>query len=622
MTVVRSRTRLTRALHLMVFGAAVLLMGCHSTRFTPGTVVVSMGNANPDPQFASYLVAVDSITLTDSNGNVVSLLSTPETIDLAKLNHMTELVEAPAIPSATYTLASFTIDYTAASIWANLDGEVVAASVIGPDNTSLTTEVITVTLAHPLVVTQGVSGRVVIDVDLTASNSLDTSTSPPTVTAQPFVVMTPAPEDATVFRARGLFVTTQTITSGFYMNMRPFYDLVSALGAVIVNTNAQTYWNINGVTYVGAAGLAEMAVQQETTPVVAYGTLGNLSGITPTFNATSVYVGTSQESELAYYVTGTVVSRTGDALALAGATFLDPLGLTTVYASLSPVNLGSGTIVSQDGVAARDLSLASISVGQQINVSGQELLNTAGTEVVGLDATAGQVRLQPTPLWGLLDSATAGSATIGLNSVNDIFAYGFNFSGTGPGGGDTTRDAYVVNTGSLDESSVAPGTPLTVNGFVTPFGSAPPNFTATTITAGSANLQQLVIEWDNGGPTTPFISVNPAGLVVDLANSDLSATHYIRTGPVTVDLKNLPASPLITAVGADPSTLQLAVGSLSLGSGISVFNTPSTFATGLIDALNGTNRFFRLVAYGQYDSATNTFVASRIHVALQETTTS
>jgi hypothetical protein len=33
---------------------------------------------------------------------------------------------------------------------------------------------------------------------------------------------------------------------------------------------------------------------------------------------------------------------------------------------------------------------------------------------------------------------------------------------------------------------------------------------------------------------------------------------------------------------------------------------------------NGSNKIFRLVAYGQYDSASNTFVASRIHVALHE----
>jgi hypothetical protein len=622
MTVVRSpRTRFARALRAMVGGASLLLIGCHSSLFLPGTPVVTMGSLSPDAEFASYLVAVDAITLTQNTGAIVALLSTPETVDLAKLNDLTELVEAPAVPSGTYTQATFTIDYTAASIWVNVNGKVLPATVSAPGNLPITTEVITVTFdpEHPLVITNNVSNRVHIEVDLTASNSIDTSFSPALVTAQPFVVVTAAPEDATVLRARGLFVTTQSVASGFYMNARPFYDLVSALGALIVKINANTYFNINGVTYVGAAGLAALAEQEQTTPVVAYGTLGDLSEITPIFNATSVYVGTSQESELAEYVTGVVDGRVGDHLELKGATFLSPLGTTSYFSTLYPVTIGSNTIVSQDGVVARDLSPASVSVGQQINVSGQEELNAAGTEVVGLDATAGQVRLQSTPLWGTLNSATAGSASLDMQSLGYLAPAGFAFEGTERTGQETTASAYIVDTGSLDQSAVPAGTQLQVNGFVTSFGSAPPNFSATSITPGSATLQQLVVQWS--GATQPFSQATSAGLVVDLTNPDLQATHYIRTGPTTVDLTSLPASPLITTVGADPNNLQLAVGSLSLNAGISVFNTPTTFATGIKTALNGTRKVYRLVAYGQYDSATNTFVASRIHVALYETTT-
>ena len=52
-----------------------------------------------------------------------------------------------------------------------------------------------------------------------------------------------------------------------------------------------------------------MNTQQVNVPVVAYGTLDNLSGITPYFNATQVYVGTSQESPLAEYLSGVVTAR-------------------------------------------------------------------------------------------------------------------------------------------------------------------------------------------------------------------------------------------------------------------------------------------------------------------------
>ena len=193
----------------------------------------------------------------------------------------------------------------------------------------------------------------------------------------------------------------------------------------------------------------------------------------------------------------------------------------------------------------------------------------------------------------------------------------------GLSGQDAVPAAYQVNTGALDESAVAPNTLLQVNGSVTPFGSAPPDFTASAITPGAATQQTLVVEWANGGSATPFSSASSAGFVVNLADPNLSI-HHIRTGPIAsgpgvLDLTSLPQSPLITTTGADPNNLDLAVGSATLATtGVSVFNTATTFATGVTAHLNGTNKIFRLVAYGQYDSGTNTFVASRIHVALHE----
>jgi hypothetical protein len=89
----------------------------------------------------------------------------------------------------------------------------------------------------------------------------------------------------------------------------------------------------------------------------------------------------------------------------------------------------------------------------------------------------------------------------------------------------------------------------------------------------------------------------------------------IRTGPASVDLTSLPASPLITTVSVDPNTLQLAIGNVA--NGISVFNTASGFATQLAAALNGSTAVGKLVAVGRYDAGTNTFNASRINVSLQ-----
>jgi hypothetical protein len=630
MTDARSRTTLlARAPHLLLVTLTLLAAGCHSNNNTyPGTPVITMGSltSSPDPDFAAYIISIDSITFTDNLGNVVAPLQTPETVDLTKLTDLSELVEAPAVPSGTYLSATITLDYSAASIWLNVNGQAVPATPLDTTGAVMLSDTLTITFdpEHPLVITLGQSIRCHIDIDLAASNTILSSAVPASIQVQPFAVASPAPVDSTVMRARGLFVTTQSVPSGFIMNMRPFYDLVSALGALIVNTTANTYFNVNGVTYTGAAGVAAIAAQPESTTIVAYGTLDSLVGITPAFNATSVYAGTSQESDLAEYLTGTVTARSGDVLSLRGVTYLTPLGVYQYYGGLIPVGIGSSTIVSEDGVAAPGLSINSISVGQQINVSGQAGINSTTGELLNLDATQGQVRLAQTQLWGTLTSATPTSATLDMLTLDNWTPSAFAFAGTAANGGASDHDAYVVNTGTVNVSGDTAGTLLQLPGVVTPFGTAPPDFNATAVTPGSATEQVLVVEWTDGGSPTPFTSVSSAGLVVNLVNAHLDTIHYIRTGPALLDLTSLPASPLITTVGAPTSQLQLAIGSFTATNGISVYNDTAAFISKVqatFPAGNSTNNIYRLTAFGQYNSTTNTFVATRIHVALQETST-
>ena len=617
MTVVPPRqTRCARALRATVCAAAALLGACsHHTNVPPGTPVITMGNLTNSGDFTSYIVNIDSIQLTRSDGTVVAPLATPQTVDLARLNSMTELVSAPALPEGTYTTALITIDYTATQyVWLNFNGQTLSATPENLSGAAMTAVGVAVTFdpSHPLVVTQGQSVRLHVDVDLTASHEVTTSTSPAVVQVQPFVVITPAPVDATVMRLRGLFVTTQDVTSGFYMNVRPFYDLVSAYGSVIVHTNAQTYFNINGTTYTGAAGLAVLATQQQNLPLAVHGTLDNLSGITPTFNATEVYFGTSQESQLAWYLTGTVTARSGDTLTVRAADFLTPLGQTS-YIDSVPVTLGASTAVFEDGIATPGLTSADVSVGQQITVAGQ--LPPNAISLTSLDASSGLVRLHPTTLWGMVNA----DATLDVLSLGGFGPAQFNFAGTGTTGHDATPAAYVVDTSAVPAApATTTGELLQVQGKVTRFGAAPPDFIARTITPGPSSLQTLVVDWVNGGSTNPFNSVSSSGLVVNLADANLGTTHEIRTGPAALDLKTLPASPLITTTGADQNNLRLAIGSTAASAGITVFNGAAGFASAVSSTFQGSNKIFRLVAYGQYDSASNTFVAARINVALYE----
>ncbi len=618
MSVVRSaRPRVARV--LMGFAAslgALLLGACGSTSIPPpGTPVFTLTGSNT--RFSGYVVAIDSITFSGPNGIYATPLVTPETVDLVTTSNIGEIVEAPAVPSGTYTSATLTLDYTSAAIWVWADNEAVIASPQAPGGIAMSTALVTVTFdpAHPLVITQGQSTRVAINLDLDAFNSINVTSSGIIDTVQPFVVMSAAPADDTQLRVRGLFVYTQP--SAFVMNIRPFNDLISALGAVTVNTNAQTYFNINGTAYIGPAGLAALTGLPENVTVAAYGTLDSVTnvGITPSFTASIVLGGTSLQSPLEDHLIGTVAERTGDTLRIRGGLYLTALGVTTFLASAT-VLMGPDTVVFKDGFAEPGLSPQSVSVGQRVDVGGVSSIDV--NDYLTLDATSGQVLLANTRAWGVLSSATPSNLTMDLLTLANYTPDGFDFAGTATGGGAVSPAAYPVNTGTIDESGTAAGTLLAVDGFVTPFGSAPPAFDATTITPGSATQQTLVVEWINGGATAPFSSTSANGIVVDLANADLGPVHFIATGPQSLDLESLPASPLITTTGAT-GTLMLAVGSTSLTTGVSVYNSASAFASALTATFNGTNKIFRLVAVGQYNSASNTFVASRIDVSLQET---
>ncbi|EQD43320.1 hypothetical protein B1A_15566, partial [mine drainage metagenome] len=147
------------------------------------------------------------------------------------------------------------------------------------------------------------SAPLAIDVNLAASNSIDQSTN--TVTVKPFLTATAQPADTNPIRARGLFVYVSTSKNNFTVDLKPLDDTYyysGTFGALTVNTSPSTYFDIDGTPYMGSAGLAQIAQQSNSgelssdSTIVSYGTIGDLSTITPTFNATQVYVGSSAVS--------------------------------------------------------------------------------------------------------------------------------------------------------------------------------------------------------------------------------------------------------------------------------------------------------------------------------------
>jgi hypothetical protein len=151
----------------------------------------------------------------------------------------------------------------------------------------------------------------------------------------------------------------------------------------------------------------------------------------------------------------------------------------------------------------------------------------------------------------------------------------------------------------------------------------PPDFVAQSVTPVSATDQIMTVEWTGTGTTTPFVTRDANGLVVNISGGSMGATPLIQTGPpfqpipaTRLDLSTLPTNPRIVA--DTTVTGQFAVGNPSsiatTPTGVSVFNDYTSYLTALNTALNGTNTILKLVAVGKYDQPSNTFNAYRINL--------
>lgn len=642
MTVLSGRARFgARAvLRAVFFGATAVLglfaSGCGNDNFINGTPVITV-SATPGP-FTSYLVEIDQIMLTRNDNTPVYPLLQPQIVDFAKLGDMPEVFGAPAILEGTYTSATITLNYgaslyqTVAQLFINVNGTSTALSPITVDPTTGTATAatsVTYTVkfdpAHPLVITRGVSTPIDFNFDLSASSVFNLSSSPANVTVKPFISASTVPNYTKPMRARGVFVTTDTTNNNFTMNARSFFDTQgSPVGAITVQTDANTAYNVNGTIYQGAAGLAAIKALQINTIVEAYGTFGDLNNLTPNFVATQVYAGIAVENLLTDRITGTIASRSGNTLHIHGAEIESrcisiPIGVALSFVNDYPVTIADTTLVTVDGRPdLAGVSIKNLSVGQQVDMEAIATTINCGTVQATGDATNGLIRMTPSTGWGVLNAPPASGISANLLTLGGAQPSTLAFTGTGSAtGADADPTAYAIDTTGVNTSVIPASSVFRFDGLVTPFGAAPPDFTATSVTPGSATDQILTVEWSGNGTATPFASKGSTGLVVNISGGSLGATHLVQTGPLTIanpattiDLTSPQVNPNIVA---DPTlTSQFAIGNPISATGLAMFHDYTSFLTDLNTVLNGTNTIQKLVAVGKYNQATNTFTAYRI----------
>jgi hypothetical protein len=207
---------------------------------------------------------------------------------------------------------------------------------------------------------------------------------------------------------------------------------------------------------------------------------------------------------------------------------------------------------------------------------------------------------------------------------------------------------------------VAAGDPVWVNGIMSAFGSAPPDFNATAVNS-EASVQvvggygttpapgnstapgdlvcgvgsqvctpaSLQVTWPSG-TTTPFTGFSQDGFSIDLSNAQLQ-TAQILIGGETIALTSLPASPQIVPTTSPMTSTfspQYTVGNPTTSSifptstvavsatAINCFALFFSFADEVNRTMNSANPALQMQARGVYNRATNTFIATTVNLVL------
>jgi hypothetical protein len=571
---------------------------------------VFVGLTDTDGDFLSYTVDVVSLTLKRANGDLIETTPAATRVDFAQYVDLSEFLTAATIPNGTYVEGTLRLDYSNADITVESSGLPVAAKVVKPDGSAAGVVDVNVTLdnRHRLTVAPGLVSLLTLDFNLAATNTVDLTTTPATVTVTPALVASLEPVDEKDLRLRGPLVSVDKTAKSYVVDVRPFHNKTVRLGEVTVHTTDTTDFEVNGVSSTGSAGLDALATAGAGTATVAFGTLDTNA---KTFTASIVHAGTSVPGAGVDTVIGNVLSRNGNELTVRGATIVRDTDGARFVRGVVKVNVGANTKVFKDGVRpVQMLDINAVSVGQAIHAFGTA--SQSGTDWL-LDATSGRVRMHVTHLFGFVDSSTTGALTLKLDSIDGRRVSAFNFAGTGT---NTAMDAdplhYEVSTGALDLNRFAMGSPTKVFGFVTPFGMAPPDFDARTLIDFPALPARLAISWGTAGTTAPFSAQNTDGLVLDLTNTAIGLRHFIAIGPRVIDLKQLPSSPRIVPPTNGRSAYVIVSRDMSLS-----FRDFADFAAELTQRLNGTTAVLSLTANGKYDGDANTLSATSVVVVLK-----
>lgn len=577
-----------------------------------GTVYIGLTDADGD--FLNYTIDVTSLTLETANGRVVETLPRNTRINFTDYVDLTELVTAATIPPGTYVAGTIGLDYTDAEVFVEAGGESKQAVVTDADGAAVTAAELRIVLSDRdrLVITRGRPALLQLDFDLDASHEVDIVPTPATAMSESFIVAEIQPVDEKDIRVRGPLVEVDESESSYVVAIRPFHDRDGDFGRITVNTTDETEFEVDGASFVGDEGLTALAAAGQGTATIA---LGTLDVTDRTFTADLVLAGSSVPGIDRDAVVGNVIARDGDLLTIRGATII-PSDRRAHFHDDVVVEVGPDTRVFKDGHRGEELDTTAISIGQRVTVRGSQPAETsdASAPQILFDATEGSVRMHVTHISGIVNTTTPGQADITLHSVDRRRVEIFDFSGTGASADlDADPENYEIQTGNLTLASFAEGKPIVAFGFPTAFGAAPPDFEGRTVIDYTNVRSRLGIGWGSDGTVAPFLSIGTDGLLLDNGNESIDRRHYIKQGPVLIDLTSLPSDTLIVPRPADRTLF-----TIKTADSLRQYSDFADFVEDLSTSLDGATSARSMFARGEYDTDSNVFTAYKLGIHLLE----
>jgi hypothetical protein len=306
-------------------------------------------------------------------------------------------------------------------------------------------------------------------------------------------------------------------------------------------------------------------------------------------------------------VSGIVAARSGDTLAVEDATLVGAAGLETFLGGTTTVLMGANTLVTVVGQGGTQLnSTLQVSVGSAIDAFGVATVESADTAT--LDASAGHVRLDTTSASGLVTAQGAGALNLNLAFLGGRAIAPFDFVGSG-----AAPAQYEVDTPSLDLTNSTPGVPVIVSGLTASFGTAPPNFTASTLLDPTTIQAELVIDYGSG-TAAPFTTYNSSAIDVDVRNPNIGARHLVQVGAQMINVLGLASDASIIPDPTAANTV-FTIGHAASASAEN-FDTFAAFIAQVQTELQGGTLATGVTAVGQYTASTSTLSATSVTLFL------